>query len=121
MSCRVWRTARRRRGGGIAEALASMLILGVVLSFVFQSLSGGLMTIEGLKRLDVCHYGVQWWFSRLPRPVSEGSFSAMPEQTPDGSATFAWEVRPGEHGALTVSLQVRARGSSVPFFAERTF
>ena len=110
---------RTRRGEALVEILVASLVLALILPAVFQSLSGALRAQEGLRRLDVCRYGAQWWFSRVPRPASVERLRAMPTETPDGTVRFRWEAKEGEHGGLRVTLTVSGGGGD--FVQTRVF
>ena len=118
-----YRTPRRRTRAGesLTEILTALFILGLVLVPIFQAQSSGIMGVDGLRRLDACQYGVQWWLAHLPTPVTPASLEAMPETTPDGDVRFSWETQPGENGALVVTLTARDRGSDAPFVLSRIF
>lgn len=109
------------RGETLVEVLMASFILALILPSVFGTLVGSLRAQAELQRLDACQYGAQWWFSRVDRPASKGALEAMPRTTPDGAISFGWDCSPGSHGALRVTLTVRARGSSVPLVQARTF
>lgn len=97
---------RSRRGETLMELLMALLILGLVLAAVLQTLSSGLKTVDQLWHRDARQYGAQWWFTRLPRPVSTSSLAAMPASGP-GGLNFIWEARTGTFGELQITLTVR--------------
>ncbi len=110
-----------RSGESLTEILMALFLLGLILVPIFQSQSSGLMGMDGLRRLDTCQYGAQWWLAHLPTPVTTRTLEAMPETTPDGDVSFSWEAHPGENGALVVTLTVKDRGSNIPLVLSRTF
>ena len=112
---------RARIGESLAETLMALFILGLILPPIFQSQSGGLMAVESLRRMDACQYGAQWWFSRLPDPVTEASLAAMPTATPAGDVNFTWEAQSGDYGSLVVTLAARAGASGAPLSLTRAY
>lgn len=113
-------TRQRRRGESLVEIIVALSVLALILPSIFEGLSGQITAVEALRGQDACRWGAQWWIARIPRPVTEAGLAAMPRSTPDGSASFEWEVGQGEHGAVRVVLTVRARSSGRALVLTRT-
>ena len=107
-----------RRGEALVELALSLLLLSLVLTSALGALADELTGILRLGRLDACHWGAQWWFSRLPENGTPASLRAMPDATPDGAVRFEWDVRE-EGGEMRVLLSTRAAGDGRPLMFER--
>ena len=113
------RMTARQRGETLVETLLSLFILALILSSVLQSASGSLRMIHGIGRMDACRWGAQWWFNRLPEPVTPGVLASMPHDAP--GLTFDWQAQEAEDGTIQILLQVQAGRAGPPFSVARTF
>lgn len=102
---------KKRFGDTLIEILTAIAILALIIPSLFAAQSGSLKAIIELKRSDICRWGAQWWFSRLPdfNEINEAKIKSMPDKTPDGSVKFNLkECTTETNGAIKIVLEVQA-------------